>query len=452
MEKSTQKIVVSDNQSQNLVQNESAESLHTTGLVAISGEFEQTVKKKKKLSRTNYSMLFTHAVNNMASVFVSTFLVSYIYKISPNYVFNIGLFYMMNYIFMAIFYVLASIIVDRSNRVIVYKFALVIRGLFMLSVVIFGENLARYIALAGMLHGFSEGCYWASFNVMKNELVPGSIIKNYSTIQQVLEKFVSVVVPIVLGKLIDANSFKTTAIIVMCIVVVQIFVSFFIKSHRPDNSSFNMKEFFADIKNLGEKKKSFKLLYLATFFYGFTTIITPLNTVLIMFSFNSDFSLGILTSVASVLSMFLLIFINKMIKPGKNRFINIITAVVSPIMALILVFYTNQTTMIIYSLVCPTISVVHAYYLDVYRNTILKKLGLYHDIAEHQCMIELLLCLARVLSFGIMVVAGLVGAMYGVSGLLIVTKILLGVLMFSVTVSNFLFLSVKKCYVKHEII
>ncbi len=426
-------------------------SLANDSTVSARGE-ENGFPKKKKLSRTNYATLFTHAINNVASVFVSTFLVSYIYKITNNYVFNIGLFYLMNYLVMGIVYFLASFIVDRTNRVIVYKFALVIRGLFMLCVVLVGENLAQYVILAGMLHGFSEGCYWSSYNVLKNELVPNKIVKTYSTLQQFVEKFVSVVVPIVLGKMIDANSFKLTAIIVMCVVVVQIIISFLIKSKRPENSSFNLKEFFADVKALGDRSKPIKLIFVASFIYGLISILSSLNTVMIMLSFNSDFSLGIFTSVFSLCALILILILNKLTKPKKHTAFNIIAAVLCPIGAFLAIFYTNQIFIAIYSFIFTVFSVVHSYFFDVYRNVILKKYGLYHDIAEFQCMIEIMLAFARVFSFGIMVIAGAVGVIYGAVGLLVATKILLGVVIFSVTALNILLLIIEKQLVKFEVI
>ena len=50
------------------------------------------VKHRSKLNSTSYSLLTTHGCNEIVSVFVSTFLISYIYSISTNYLFNIGLF------------------------------------------------------------------------------------------------------------------------------------------------------------------------------------------------------------------------------------------------------------------------------------------------------------------------------------------------------------------------
>ena len=52
---------------------------------------------KQKLKPRNKAMLVTHMLNNTISIFVTTFLISYIYSISTNYVTNIGLFYACNY-------------------------------------------------------------------------------------------------------------------------------------------------------------------------------------------------------------------------------------------------------------------------------------------------------------------------------------------------------------------
>lgn len=407
---------------------------------------------KKKFTQSNKAMLITHAINNIASVFVSTFLVSYIYKISSNYILNIGLFYLMTYLAMCVIYYIASLIVDRTNRAIVYKVALLIRGAFMLCVVLVGENLAQYVVLAGLLHGFSEGCYWSSYNVMKNELVSSRLMKNYSTIQLVDEKVINVIVPIILGKLIDANSFKLTAIIVLAVVLVQIVVSFFIKSKRPENSSFNMKEFFSDMKNLGENNQPFKMIFIGSIFYGIITIIAPLNTVLIMLSFDSNFSLGILTSIFSIFSMVLLVVLNVVLKKKKQTIFCIIASVLCPIGAILVSVFTNPVVVAIYNLIYTVLAVVHSYVFDVYRNLLLKKFGLYHDIAEFQCCIETLLAFARIFVFVCMVIAGVIGAGFGVSGMIVATKVLLSVMMLSVTALNITLIILEKKLIKLEII
>ncbi len=80
--------------------------------------------KKKALSATNISQLITHSFNEVISLFVTTFLISYIYSVSTNYMLNIGLFYVFNYLSMGIFYLIISKIIVKTNRVIFYRLAM----------------------------------------------------------------------------------------------------------------------------------------------------------------------------------------------------------------------------------------------------------------------------------------------------------------------------------------
>lgn len=428
-----------------------------TNQVAEKDESYKDVSKQfgsqSKLSKSNYAMITTHGISQIESIFVSTFLMSYIYSTSENYLFNIGLFYAMQYVVMAGLYFLLSMIIDRTNRVIIYKISLIVRGLFMLSVVLVGKDLAMYVALAGALHGVSEAFYWTSYNLMKNELIPNKFVKTHSTIQFSIKKTVSIVVPVVFGKIIDAESFKVSAIIVLAIVLIQIIVSLFIKSKKPENSTFNMREFFADMKGLGEKFKPIKWIFIASIAYGFTTAIGPINTIMIMYSFNSNFSLGILTSLFSVFSMILLIILNRFLYPGKkHKTVNILTAILSPAFALLAIFWTTKLTIAIYVLSNTVLLTVHEYYFDVYRNMILKKYGLYHDIAEYQCCIELILEISRIVSFVIMLSAGLIALGFGTAGMLIATKIILGSYIFAITALNIILVIIDKLFKRYELL
>ena len=58
-----------------------------------------------------------------------------------------------------------------------------VNTIFILAVVFLGKNLAEVVILAGLLHGFSEACYWCSYNLMKNELVSKHAVAKYSGLQ-----------------------------------------------------------------------------------------------------------------------------------------------------------------------------------------------------------------------------------------------------------------------------
>lgn len=425
---------------------ESAETTNESNSFQVNYQSHHKPNKK-----TVVSLLASYTLNNIINVFVTTFLVSYLYTISENYVLNIGLFYMFNYMSMGIFYFVISKFIDKTSRVGFYRVAIIIKFLFILMIIFIGKDVAQYVALAGILYGFSEACYWTSYNIMKNELVSKRIMKKYSAGQLILEKFGSVVIPIVLGKIIDSDSFKTSAYIVLAIVAVEIILSFFIKSKRPENSSFDLKDYNQKLNALGEKKKLVTYSYLISIFYGFTTIVTPLNTILIMYTFNSNFSLGIITSVFAACAMVLLVILTTCTKPGKRGFIFPIAAVIPVVAALVEVIFPLKVTAIIFNGALVICSVVHSYTFDVARNLIIKRLGLYDCIAEYQAELEGVLEIFRMFSFGIMALVGFIVANFGISQLLIATKVLLMVFVFAIAIVDMMMLKYEKNLRKHEI-
>ena len=410
------------------------------------------VKHHSKLNSTSYSLLTTHGCNEIVSVFVSTFLISYIYSISTNYLFNIGLFYTFNYLSMFVFYYLISRIIDKTNRVVCYRVAILVRALFILAVVFLGKNLAQVVILAGILHGFSEANYWCSFNLMKNELIPNHCIKQYSMLQTIIGKVVSFVVPIVLGKIIDAESFKLTAIIILVVAIVEMSFSFLIKSRRPANSGFDLKSFFKRFKQSEKHKKLFSIVFVASFLYGFISLVAPLNTMLVMITFNSNFSLGLLTGIFSGVSIILLVCIKKFVKGSNNKWFYILAATLPVVSSVVLICFTNKITVIIFNFVLYLAQIVHTYFYDVYRNTLLKKLDMYDDIAEYQCCIECLMEVARGGGFALMTGTGFIATLAGMDVLLTLVKVSFAVSILSYTAMNIAIWIMEKRFVKYNMI
>lgn len=409
-------------------------------------------KPKRKLNSTSYALLTTHGFNYVVSIFVSTFLISYIYKISNNYVLNIGLFYCFNYLSMGIFSYIISKLIDKTNRVVCYRVAIIVRALFILLVVLLGEKLAGLVILAGILHGFSEAWYWCSFNVMKNELIPNSCMKKYTTLQIIENKMVGFVVPIVLGTIIDANSFKTSSIIIFIIATIQIIVSFFIKSRRPENSGFDLKAFFARVKSSDKHKELFKICFLTCVLFGATTLISPVNTIIVMLTFKSNFSLGLLTGVFSAVSIIMLMIAKRFSKSRKAMPIYITCAIAACFATFIVVLATNKITLVIFNFIYIACSTFYSYYFDLYRNVILKELDMYSDIAEYQGMIEIMLEISRTIGFSLMILSGVIGASFGKSGLIVALKIFFVLAMINYMLINVAFNKFEKKLVKYEII
>lgn len=416
-------------------------------------EIQPEIKQKsKKMPFTNHAMLFTHGCNNAVSVFVTTFLISYIYEISANYVLNIGLFYASNYLIMGLVLFLISHLVDKSNRVIFYRLAIVLRAVFIVCVVFVGEKLAELVILAGALHGTADAIYWASLNVMKNELISSRFMKKFSTLQISIEKLVNFVLPIILGKLIDSASFKSSAYIVLVIAVIQMVMSFFIKSNRPENSKFDFKGFLNDVKTMGEKKKLIRLCWLCSAFLGVLTVETCINTIFVMMTMKSNFALGLVTGIFSLISIIVLVLMRRFVKTGKRAWIYILCSILPVVSALLIVFVTRDWAIVIHNFVFIVANTIYSYLHDVYRNIIIKKLGFYDDIAEYQCSVSLVIEFSRVATFAVMAIIGAVCASFGVSGILIGLKAFFFVSILGFPAINWVLYKFEKNLIKMEIL
>lgn len=396
-----------------------------------------STKEKIRFKSGNIAMLVSHGFNNVVSIFVGTFLISYIYSLSKNYILNIGLFYFTQYASMFVFYTLISKIIDFTDRVTFYRVSLFVKGIFILAVVLLGKNLAKIVPLAGLLYGFAEACYWSSYNLMKNELVSHHVMERYSLNQFIDTKVINIVVPLILGKVIEGESFKVCSIIVLVSVVIQTIFSFFIKSKRPENSSFNFKEFVVQKNKLdADKRKIVNSSLVIGIMYGLGTLIAPLNTILIMTSFGSNFSLGIISSIFAVFSMVLLISYKKWTKLGKRSVRYYISALLPVIASLVLLINVSKATVIIYVLFHSISVVLYEFGYDVTRNLILKKLNMYDSIAEYQCAVEGSLQIGRMIAFGIMIIFGLITANLQLATLQLCVKVFCSIVILIVTTLN----------------
>lgn len=374
----------------------------------MSYSYNITTSKNDKQSTLSISAC--HLIFGVINLFLSTFLIAHIYSLTNNifsYAINVGIYQLSCYICMAIAYFLFSLWVDRSNRVWVYRVANIILTALVVVTIFYGKNLAKLIVLAGLLNGIAHGAYYSSYNVLKQEMVSRKSIKNFTIVITVLSKIFNVVCPILLGVLIDVSTYSMVAIYVLILSLVQIFITFFIKAKRPENSDFNVKKFLHRLKEKPELKKKVFAVYKTSFFYGIITCIASLLNISIMNNFGSNFSFGAVTSVFAFVSIFLVVTIQKCTKFGKRSWLCILVAVLIATGAIIFSVYPNKITLIVYHLCYTICDAIIAPSFEIIRNRNLKEGGFYQDIAEHQFIIEMIFCFMRIVSFGVLILVSL---------------------------------------------
>ena len=368
------------------------------------------INTSKQDKRSSVCLFSCHTLYNIIVLFVSTFLVAHVYSLSDNvfdYIKNVAIYEMSQYLFMLILCPLFGWIVEKTNRTWIYRFGMIVMTGVVIFAIFYGEQISKYIFLVGAIYGTANAIYYSGYNTLKHEMVSRKSIKSFAVFSQATSYAVKIVVPIIMGALIDVSTYSQVAIYVLIVCAIQIGFSFGVRAKRPDNSSFNLKSYFQKLKENPETFKKVKILYWCAFIYGFTTIVSTSIKICIMIHFGSSFSLGAMTSAFSIVSILTILLFNKFTKSGKRKWIYILSAILPAICTWIFCISPQVWSLILYYLGVAVSKIIISTMFDVYRNGVLKEAGLYSEITEHQTMIEIFLAISRIISFGSLVLLSL---------------------------------------------
>lgn len=375
--------------------------------------YNYDISTSKKDGHANRGLAVCHTFATVIDLFVSTFLIAHLYSFSNgvyNYCFKAGLFQLIGYACMLVTYFLFSFWVAKTNRIWLYRLAIVMRSTVVIFSVFFGKQIAKYIWLAGMLDGCSKGMYWSSYNVLKQEMVSRTTIKGFSVFTYVLSKCASVVFPVTIGALIEVSTFSQVSIYVLIICAIQLAVSFAVRAHKPENSDFKIPDYLKRLKQNPPMWDKIKDVYKLSMLYGTTSVLRIMMSVCIMIQSGSNLSLGAITSVVAISVITTTILFSKLTKEGKRSWLFIIMSILPIVGSLAFILWPGLATVILFNF-CEGISgVFYIVPFDIIRNRDLKEAGLYQDIAEHQAIVEILLCFVRVITYTFVVLLSFAGS------------------------------------------
>lgn len=369
------------------------------------------INTSKNDKRSTICLSACHSLYAIINLFVTTFLIAHMYSLTTDlfsYALKVGIYQLSTYGTMLLTYGIFSKIVDRTNRVWVYRVACIIEAALVIVTIFYGKDLAKLVILAGVLNGLLHSAYYASYNVLKQEMVSRKSMGNYIVVINIILKVINIVCPILLGTLIELSTYTMVAIYVLIICIIQTIVSFFIRSKRPAESDFNVIKYIKKLKNNPEIAKNVKFIYLIAITYSFINVVSSLLSINIMMHFGSNFSLGLITSVFACVAIVVLILLNRFTKVGKRAWLLILVGSMQLIGAIVFSIIPNVATLLVFNFTLAVCEVIVITVYDIHRNKNLKEAGLYDDIAEHQCIIEAILQIGRIIEFTLLIVMALI--------------------------------------------
>lgn len=396
-------------------------------------QYSPSTEGLKKVDKASIGLQISHMLFVIVSIFASTFLISYIVSVNAENplsksIVSIAIYFITQFAVFGISYFAMSYVVDRTSRVWIYRLGILLYGLFIVMVIFVGKELSKYVVLAGALYGLSEGVFHAAYNVLKGEMVPRRTMSHYSTLCLVLDKVVRVVFPILMGFLIDSSTFYITAIYVLVIIVIQLGVTFLIKSKRPENSSFDFFAYLKSLKRKNEDMVRIKRVYNVSWLYGFKTIFSTLFSIITIYTFKTNFKLGIFTSISAIVSIVSLILFKRFTKEGSRTPLYLSLSILLVLSIVGFTLFMNKWTYIVYTIFDAICLNILANGIDIERNLVIKKTGHYSDIAEHNCIIELQFTISRIVTYSLMLILGLTLDLLGIKICLVICAAMMPVM------------------------
>ena len=366
-----------------------------------------------KFPKQQKALLSVHMLRIVLELFTSTFLVSFILAQNPESIIgigliNIGIFYVSWNATYGILNLIASYLVDKSNRATLLRCGILFNLILMVALVFWGEQISHWIVLAGALCGMSDAFYYSSYIIMRNELSFHGSFKRYNVFTTVGVNLVKVIVPIIMGYIIDISTFSTIAIYVVIVALAQFGITFFIKSTKPQDSKFELRKFLRYLKEDKFAWNKTKYTYLNCLIAGIKSTYNVIVVILTIYIFKTNLSLGIYTSIFSLVTIVCLLAYKKADpNPKFNKFIIYLIVGLSPFLAVIAVLiHTNTVTLVILNFTLTLVSYFSDYFGDMERDAIIKNLNQYEFIAEHQFVAESTKIISRIFSFGFFTIIG----------------------------------------------
>lgn len=303
------------------------------------------------LSR-NYKVLFSlRLLKSILTNFVDVFLVLYFINVSNNNILPLGIYKLVAIIAIWLVIFLSRNFCKSKNRIWLMRIGIVLNFIYFLTIILLKEKVVDYIYLIGLIYGLEEGFYYSVFNTIESDGVENKDREKFLGTYNGWKNVVSIIFPLFFGGLIKSSGFINTIIVVLIIVVLQIILSILLKDNNiPKENKTNLKKFRKVIKEYPQ----FKSLIVTNICSGLTYSEGALSyviTIYIIKVFSESISLGIFTSIFSIISIIIGFLFVKVIKP--KYYIKLLGATlpITIILLCVMLLNCNFVTVVLYNLV-----------------------------------------------------------------------------------------------------
>lgn len=303
---------------------------------------------RKKIKTEQNIIIIMDAIKKIMTIFLGPFLTAYFISTSTNSILNIAIYYIFTYATMALSTLVVAALAEKRNRIKIFRIGIILNFIYILIIILLKEKIINYLPIISILYGISASCYYFPYNLFIINKVKNTERTNYMVKLFITISVVGILFPIIFGSIITITNYILTAVIVLFISLIQIILSFFITdNHNGDLEEYNLKKAWLELK----KNKQVINCLAGEFFIGMNICNGALETVmviLILNSFKTNINLGIITSIATLLSILVVKIYGLIYNKRDDKKVIIISSIIPVISLIIFLILKTNTTVIIY--------------------------------------------------------------------------------------------------------
>lgn len=303
----------------------------------------------KKLD--NYKILFSlRILKSILNNFVDVFLVLYFLTVSNSNILPLGIYKLVAMIAVWLVIFLLRNHCKSKGRIRFMRIGIVLYFVYFLSIILLKEKVVDYIYFIGLLYGLEEGFYYSVYNMIESDGVENKDRAKYIGTYTLTKNIISIIFPLIFAGIIQKSGFINATIFALFIVILEIILSNIFKDNNiPKSDKTNFKEFRQITKNHEEFRRIIETKICAGLTYS-EGALSYVITIYIIKVFSESVSLGIFTSIFSIISALIGLLFVKVIKPRYYNSLMISTSTITIILLCIMLLNCNFITIVLYNL------------------------------------------------------------------------------------------------------
>ena len=364
--------------------------------------------KNKKLSFPTKILILDNILCKVFSVFTGIFLSAYFYKISEDYVFQLALYNVVGWIFATLGAVFLADMIKRKDKIWFYRIGIIIKTIFAFTILILGQDITNHVISLGILYGLVTATNGFPFNMIESENITNGERIRYLGYGNALTGIVSIIAPLIIGRYITETSYTATAVPIIVITIMELLISFFLKSKNRTTEKLALKSFFKNFL----KDKTLWRLYIIEFLKGFNRngVMSLIASLIVIRALSNDTAIGDWSSVFAALSTIAMLAFAKYYKKSHQTIVVSVFTLTILASTILVLISPNFMSIVFYNIAYD----VFLFVVDRIANTNLfdySNSGIYKNRynTEYFTFRELFLNAGRILGYSILMFLALLG-------------------------------------------